>query len=316
MRRPPTKRAQGARGLRWAAAAGVVVVAVAALWLGVGFVAADRLTVPERRGEPSAHPAAFGGSYRDVTLRTRDGVEIAAWHLGVPGADAGIVLVHGHESSRSWELARRFPELAATLQANGYQVVMIDLRGHGASGGERFSFGHLERLDVLAAIDLLVDEGVRPGQVGLLGVSMGGATAIGAAASDPRVGALWADSAYADIRSILERRWPTASGLPLPFLSGALLAHRLRFGFDLAAVRPEAEIAALGGLSLQLVHGTADTTVPYDHALRLAAASGADLWTLPGVAHAGAYGHDPVAYAGRAVEFFDLALRVVVAGGR
>jgi len=313
MRRPPTARVRG-RPARLAAMTALALATLAAVvWLGVGFVAADRLTVPQRRFDAALHPGTFGASYRDVALATRDGLALAAWHLPVPGSDAAVVLVHGHEASRTWEFGGRFPELAATLQANGYHVVMLDLRGHGASGGERFSFGHLERRDVAAAVDFLLGEGVPPGQVGVLGVSMGAATAIGAAADDPRIGALWADAGYADIAPILEARWPGASGLPMLFLSGTRLAHRLRFGFDLGGVRPEVEIVRVLPRPIQLVHGTADTTVPYEHGLRLAAASGADLWTLPGVAHADAYAADPATYAARVVEFFDAALRVQVA---
>jgi uncharacterized protein len=314
MRRPPAQRVREGPGRL----AVMIILGLALLagvgWLAVGFVAAERLTVPPRRFDPALHPGTFGATYRDVTLTTRDGIELAAWHLPVPGSDAAVVMVHGHTASRTWEFGRRFPELAATLQANGYHVVLLDLRGHGASGGERFSFGHLERFDVMAAVDLLMAEGVPAGQVGVLGVSMGAAAAIGATADDPRIGALWSDSGYADILPIIEARWPGDSGLPMTFLHAALLAHRLRYGFDLGGVRPEVEIARVPPRPIQLVHGTGDTTIPYGHAQRLAAAAGAELWTLPGVGHAAAYATDPLAYAGYVVEFFDVALRVRVAG--
>jgi alpha-beta hydrolase superfamily lysophospholipase len=294
------------------------LVLIAALaYAAIGYVAAGVLTIPERRFDAAVHPSAFGAQgTRDVTLTTRDGIEIAGWYLPVPGSDAAVVMVHGHESSRTWEFRGRFPELAAALQANGYQVVMIDLRGHGASAGERFSFGHLERFDVMAAVDLLLAEGVPAGQVGVLGVSMGGATAIGAAASDGRIGAVWSDSAYADILPILRLRWPAASGLPLPFLSGALAAHRLRFGFDLGGVRPELEIQSIAPRPIHLAHSTADATIPYPHALDLQRASGAELWTVAGVPHAGLYPDDPAGYTARVVDFFDVTLRMRLAAVR
>jgi len=259
----------------------VLALLAFAAWLGVGYVAADRLTVPPRRFDPAQHPGSYGSpAYRDVTLTTRDGVDIAAWHLPVPGSDAAVVMVHGHTASRTWEFQQSFPALAVALQANGYHVVMIDLRAHGASGGERLSFGHLERLDVMAA-------------------------------------ALWADSSYADIRPLIEARWPGDSGLPMAFLRAAQLAHRLRFGFDLGGVRPEAEIGRVAPRPIQLVHGTGDATVPIAHAQRLAAAAvGAGLWTLPGVPHVGAYPRDPDGYTLRVVEFFDQALRVKAASAR
>lgn len=302
---------------RWFAFLVLLALLAAVAYGAIGYVAAGVLTVPERRFDESVHPSTFGAEgTRELTLTTQDGVEIAAWHLPVPGSDAGVVLVHGHESSRTWEFHGRFPELAAALQAEGYQVVMIDLRGHGRSGGERFSFGHLERFDVMAAVDLLIAEGVPAGHVGVLGVSMGGATVIGAAADDERIGAVWSDSAYSDILPILQMRWPGASGLPLPFLSGALWAHRLRFGFDLGGVRPELEVQRIAPRPLQLVHSTADRTIPFGHALDLQLAAAADLWVVDEVPHAGIYPEDAEAYTARAIEFFDAALRWRVAAVR
>ncbi len=303
------------RSRRWLIALSALALLLVAAWLAVGYVAADRLTWPDRRFEASNHPGLHGGAYQDVGLLAADGTELAAWHLPVPGSDAGVVLVHGKDSSRSREFGGAFPELAAHLQANGYQVVMVDLRGHGASGDGRFSFGHFERQDVSAAVSYLIAQGVPSGQVGVLGVSMGAASAVGAAADDPRVGALWADSGYAEILPIIRAEWPSTSGLPMPFWTAARLMFRLRFGFDVASSKPVQEIGRLGGMPVQLVHGTADELVPYDHAMALrAAAPGADLWTVPGVTHADVYEADPALYAQRVVEFFDAALRTQVAG--
>ena len=296
--------------------ASVAALALAG-WFAVGWVAADRLTVPERHLDPTITPATFGATFQDVAFAAADGLDLAGWFLPVVGSDAGVVLVHGRNSSRTREFGGRFPELAATLQANGYQVVMVDLRGHGASGDARFTFGRAERLDVGAAIAFLVDRGVPAGQVGVLGVSMGAASAIGAAAIDPRVGALWADAGYAEIASIIEAEWPSASGLPGVFWHAARLAHRVRFGFDLAGSRPADALPLVAPRPIQLVHGTGDRLIPYDHALRLRAAEpSAALWTLEGVGHADAYEAAPEEYARRVLEFLDAALRVQVASAR
>ncbi len=298
---------------------GLALVFVLALigWFVVGWIAAGRLTVPTRHFDPDLDPAAFGGTFEDVTLTTMDGIDLSAWHLPVPRADAGVVLVHGRNSSRTAEFDGRFVELGVALQDEGYHVVMIDLRGHGRSGAGRFTFGRFERFDVLAAIDHLEALGVAPGQVGVLGVSMGAASVIGAAAQDPRVGGLWADAGYADITPVIVAEWPEASGLPLVFWHAARLAHRIRFGFDLAASRPVGELPLVAPRPIQLVHGTADRLVPFEHALALRSAEpSAQLWAVEGVGHADAYGEDPDVYARRVVAFFDVALRIRTAGVR
>ncbi len=296
----------------------VALLTLAALAFALGAVITARLTLPERRLDAGVTPAVLGGSYEDLALRSADDrAVLAAWLLGVPASDVGVVLVHGKDGSRSTTWGDGFVRLAVALQDAGYQVVMLDLRGHGASGAGSYAFGFLERFDVIAAVEHLVEErGVRPGQVGVLGVSLGGASAIYAAAIDPRIGAVWSDSAYADIYPIIEQEWPAASGLPLAVLPLVRWTHRLLRGFDLVSVRPVDEVPFLEPRPLMLVHGSADVLVPVAHATILsAAAPWSGVWLLDGVGHAGAYGHDPALYTLRVNEFFDGALRVRLAVG-
>ena len=141
-----------------------------------------------------------------------DGVEIAGWFIPSGESRRAIVLVHGKDANRTRELDRdlgddvpgEFPDLAAALSGRGFAVLMIDLRGHGQSGPARFGFGRTERLDVLGAVDWLVARGFRPGRIGVLGISMGAATGIGAASEDDRIGALVADSSFAEAAPLLE----------------------------------------------------------------------------------------------------------------
>src|SRR6185369_7667751 len=84
-----------------------------------------------------------------------------------------------------------------------YNVLLLDHRGHGDSGGLRTTIGYEERLDVHAAVDVLVERGLGP--VGIFGMSMGAATAILAAAEDERIAAIVADSPYARLRWAVAR---------------------------------------------------------------------------------------------------------------
>jgi pimeloyl-ACP methyl ester carboxylesterase len=274
-----------------------VIVLLALGYFGIGWVAAERLTIPVRYHDPSVTPARHGGDFVEVTLRSSDGIDLAGSY-GAGIGDRGLVLVHGRNSSRTRTFDGGFVELAARLQAEGWHVLLLDLRGHGASGDGRMAFGRTERLDVRAGVDLLIARGVAPGRIGVIGVSMGGATAIGAAADDPRIGALWLDAAYAEIDPLIRRDWSSASGLPDFILPGTLLMHRARFGFPLESARPIDEIARLSTLPIALVHGTGDALVPYEHAERLAAA----------------YRADPVAYLERSSAFFAAALAPSSAG--
>ena len=144
-------------------------------------------------------------------------------------------MVHGRDASRTAAVGGSFLQEAKLLHDGGYGVLMIDLRGHGQSSDARFTFGLKERSDVLGAVDWLLQRGVAPGRIGVLGLSLGAAAAIGAAAEEPAIGALVLDSGFADINTLIGEQWEKASGLPRPFLYSALLMARIMTGVDLTA---------------------------------------------------------------------------------
>ena len=97
------------------------------------------------------------------------------------------------------------------MQARGFQVLMLDMRGHGQSEAGGHTFGARERLDVLGAWDWLRAQGFEAGMIGLLGVSMGAAASIGALALEPEIRAVIADGGYADLPALIGNRWPTTA---------------------------------------------------------------------------------------------------------
>ncbi len=176
-------------------AATVLAVAVV-VWIVAPAVAATDL--------PSTHvrstPAALGLGYEPVALTTNDGVELAAWYLhGTNGA--GVVVMHGAGSTRSDVL-----DQTAVLAASGYAVVLIDARGHGDSHGTAMDFGWYGDLDIAAGTEFLASRTeIDPGRIGVVGFSMGGEEAIGAAATDPRIHAVVAEGATG--RTAADKAW-------------------------------------------------------------------------------------------------------------
>jgi len=175
---------------RWAGAGAWLTALV---WLAVtSFVAVPALmatNMPPIRGG-NATPASFGIMFEDVRFPTADGFVVAAWY--VPSSNgAGVVLRHGAGSTRDDVL-----EQLRVLAAHGYGVLATDARGHGASDGRAMEFGWYGDADVSAAVDFLtVRSDVEPERIGIVGMSMGGEEAIGAAAADPRIRAVVAEGA-------------------------------------------------------------------------------------------------------------------------
>ena len=288
-------------------------------FFGIGFVAAEQVTAPERKPiDPTNTPAAFGLSFEDVTLKSKAGdVDIAAWYIPSADQQRAIILVHGRDANRTVGFEEiesetskgHFPEFAAAMQKAGFSVLMIDLRGHGESGQSQYTFGILERGDVQAAVDWLADKGYQPGKIGIFGLSLGSASSVGAAYDDPRVGALVLDSLFADLNPMIQAQWKNESGLPKIFLYSTLMMVQLRYGVDLRTARPIDEIVQFAPRPILLIHCTDDELIPISQMEELkVAVPSAQTWAVPGCIHPEAYFMDPQAYTEKVIGFFSEAI--------
>lgn len=254
----------------------------------------------------------FTNEYETVRIPSRDdGIELHGWWLPATEAAApAVVVVHGRGG------CVRHPEVlapAAMLHRLGYEVLLIDLRDHGASTVEdgRYAGGTEEYRDVMGAVDWLLDRDVPPTEVGLLGTSLGAATVIIAAGVDERIGAVWEDSGYA----VMERRIAEEleqKGLPTILAPAATLIARVISGDDLASHTVMREVEHLAGRHLSVTHGEEDATTYVAHAhdlLAQALASGVlvDQWIVPGAGHVAAMFQHPEEYEARLGAFFERA---------
>ena len=82
----------------------------------------------------------------------------------------------------------------------GYRVFLLDLAGHGRSGGRYVTFGVRESRDVQQVIDHLYTHGLVSGPLGIWGISLGASTAIETAAIEPRIQAVVAVAPFASAR--------------------------------------------------------------------------------------------------------------------
>jgi uncharacterized protein len=304
----PARRGRIGRIAGWTA---LVLAALALLlFLGAGALAAHLLSRPDRAVH-AATPADVGLGFRDVRFPARtDDIEIAAWYVPREGSRRAVVLVHGMNVSRGAEFEGRWVEVARGLWDAGISVLMIDMRGHGASADARFSFGLRERRDVAGAVEWLLEQGYATGGIGALGVSMGGAATIGAAAESRAIGAVAADATFADIEPVIRRVWPVVSGLPTALWPPTRWMGRLMFGFDLGGSRPVHDLPRLSGRPLLLIHGEADRLVPVRNVRVLAARHGAaEVRVVPGADHARSFFADPRAHVATVAAFFDRSLR-------
>lgn len=148
----------------------------------------------ETRGMIGTHEAP----HVETRLRADDGTRLAGTYLPGPGSDApAVLLLHGFAAHRKKPSYARFADVLSAY-AN---VLSIDLRGHGGSGGAS-TLGDREAMDALAGVRWLRAYG-HP-WVALVGVSMGGTAAFNAVRGPAGVDALVSVSAPARLREVPE----------------------------------------------------------------------------------------------------------------
>ncbi len=270
-------------------------------YLGVGLFVATKLTSTVRQPTEQT-PADEGLDFEEVGFQSTDGLALKGWW--VPGNDSShaVVLVHGLEGNKAGE---HVLNTASVYSQAGYGVLMLDLRGHGESEGERTTVGYQEVRDVRGALSWLEKQGFEPGEVVLHGWSMGGATVL-RSAPGTGVAALVEEAGYADLPLLLRDRLPQSSGLPSFFNPGIFLMAKLFLGFDPWAVKPEEDAAKLAeeGVPLLIVHSRDDEVVPFEQAGMLAASyPDAEFWEIEGYGHVGAYSHPE--YRQRLLDFLE-----------
>lgn len=110
---------------------------------------------------------------------------------GAPSPRGTILVLHGIRDRKTNMLG-----VGRLLSQNGFRAILIDLRGHGDSSGDRLTCGIVEARDLSQVVDELSRRGLLSGALGVYGPSYGGAVAIQLAALDPRVRAVAAVSTF------------------------------------------------------------------------------------------------------------------------
>ena len=229
------------------AAAAAVIAQAACLPAEWG---ANAVLHPYRRRVTVTPPLPF----EDVSFAS-DGAALRGWRF--PAARAPrrgvIVYLHGSADNRQSGIG-----LAQRFTPRGFDVLAYDSRAHGDSGGDACTYGFHEKKDLSRALDAL---GVEAAIV--FGTSLGGAVALQAAADEPRIAGVIAQSAFADLETVVRERAPffaTAGDV-----RRALAIAEERGRFRVADVSPR-RAAARVTVPVLLIHGERDTATPPSHA--------------------------------------------------
>lgn len=290
--------------IKWSVA--VIVFAVVTVYAVSGFIV-WQLTHPLRR-PVSAVPATAGLQYEDIEFTSReDHLLLKGWLIKSEGNSQTVIFAHGYGKNR---LQDNLPLLlfAAALVDKGINVVLFDFRNSGESAGDITSIGIYEVNDLLGAFDFVQSRPDISHNTSVCGFSMGAATSILAAAKEPRIAAVIADSPFADLSTYLSDNLTVWSDLPkIPFNHTIMSVIPLVTGLRPEVVSPLEEVNNLKGRPLLLIHGEADSDIPIANSIKLQQSyPNTQLLRIPGAGHVGSFGVDREKYLQTVIEFLQV----------
>ncbi len=190
-----------------------------------------------------------------------------------------VVLLHGYNSQKE------FMSFWAYLLAQaGYRAVLVDLRGHGQSTGQAFTYGRDETADLSQVLDFLTQRQLCAGTVGVLGVGFGADVALQWAARDARVSAVVAIAPHDEPEPAFARIVKaTHAPISPALLRGALALVARRLNLRWADLSSAAAVRQLGRPVL-FVAGNEDAISPVKEvkSLEQAAPTGSRILVVPG----------------------------------
>lgn len=267
--------------------------------------------------DPPQSPADYDLPFFEFTFPSRDGLRLHGWFIPAAGATVTsmedpdwregsrgtVVFGHGRFGSKDPDLV-----YVPWLRQAGYNAFLFDFRAHGRSEGGHSTFGYLERLDLLGAVDFLRERGIE--RVGVLGFSLGGAVGIATAGANDSIAAVVCDGGYATLRRVIiegsvDRGYPRPLGVLLAPL--VLWAANRRTGLDLAEAEPIQWVSKISPRAVFFIHGEGDPYIPTRDARRMHSLAGEpkELWIVPEAGHRTVDQVRPDEYRDRVLAFFD-----------
>ncbi|MCX5789299.1 MAG: alpha/beta fold hydrolase [Elusimicrobia bacterium] len=284
--------------LLFAAALAVVLFVAAVGWHGSQVVFQPPKMLPH-----TVWPERFGLAYETIRFPATDGVPLAGWVIGAKTpTDRTILMLHGWGDNKGDLLERTF------RLAERFNLVLIDHRNHGESGGMLSTIGFLESRDAKAALDWL--ERSHPawmGHLGVFGLSMGGALAIWAAAQDARLRCVAVDAPFPSFNRVVARFCKNAFHLPYyPFAWTVLRIISFRLGGDPEPFSPIYHVARISPRPMLFIAGARDRLMPLADVRELYQAAGdpKEMWVVEEASHGKTSTAAGPKYQERLMDFF------------
>jgi pimeloyl-ACP methyl ester carboxylesterase len=285
--------------ISWAVFALVLISSGLLLLAAIILLMARRLLQPERMSDWKAtwvlkrlSPGDLNLTFEDLKFEIRDEqtgkpLRIAGWWIAAAApSQRTMLLLHGYADAKVGAIA-----WAPTLHELGWNILAIDLRAHGDSGGRYSTAGYWERHDVNQVINQFRTMRPRETQtLAIFGISLGAAVAVTTVATRDDIAAMVLESPFGDYRLAIaahadmqgfKGQFPRNVGVKLAeWMSGA--------NFD--AIRPRDLIAQMR-CPILVIHGgedrfiLAEDSAAFDEAVRARGNDRDVIWRVEDAGH-------------------------------
>ncbi len=212
-------------------------------------------------------PVDLGLAYEDISVTTKDGVNLHGWYLPAHKPKYTLLFLHGNAGN----VCDRLEKAKGWIDRN-VSVLLIDYRGFGKSEGKIQSETDLY-LDGQAGYQWLINKGIKPENILIYGESIGSSPALDLANSEPVKGVIL-EGAFSSLQDMAKKHY-----FPVPdFLVG-------NFKFD-----NRGKIKTLK-VPVFFIHGSGDEICPIEMSRELydTAAARKEYLTLQGAGHNDTY---------------------------
>ena len=202
--------------------------------------------------------------YKDVYIESFDKLKLHARYYEVNKSNKVALLLHGYKGTAY----RDFNCISKIIFEEGYNVLLIDQRAHGLSKGHVITFGVRETKDLLRWIDYVNKRFNNP-EILLVGVSMGGNTALNTADKIDKNIKIIADCPYSSPKEILRS---TIKSVHLPVLLFYPLLNLTCHIFGRESLNKTSAYGTVKNSDnkILIIHGDKDHVIPYIDSKKLA----------------------------------------------
>lgn len=196
----------------------------------------------------------------DMYIISRDGLKLHGRYYAGQSDAPLLICLHGYRGTPS----RNFCGGPPFLFRAGYNILMLESRGHGKSEGHTVTFGIKEQYDCCDWVKFAAEHFGPERKIILMGLSMGAATILMAAGTElpSNVCGIVADSPYTDPLGILLN---SCAKMHYPAWASAFFLSSAAFLFGHFSLNADADAEKAAGrtnLPILLIHGAKDAFVP------------------------------------------------------